>query len=166
MSQQVMVNLTNSADNTTAVFIIQVVGCCDSAECRATDGAARGNTCWYGEGASNDVETACDTYCYAYLNIDSSDDVSIMRGCLSDLDLSDTPFSDTTSCSSSIQDGSCIDANNEESCMRCCTGNKCNGEYIARGGFLDGDDGEGDGASAIIPSLLLMLAAFLFTGQN
>ena len=39
---------------------------------------------------------------------------SVMRGCLSDLDLSDTAFSAITSCTSSIQEGSCLDANNQE----------------------------------------------------
>merc|ERR1719233_2869988 len=118
--------------------MIQVVGCCDASHyCRATDGVSRDTTCKYGDGTTSAVDVSCDSNCFAYISIDSNDAESVKRGCLSDLDLSDTAFSAITSCTSSIQEGSCLDANNQEECLRCCTGNSCNAGYTSKSALLD-----------------------------
>jgi len=163
MDELISVNLTNAYGNDTATFMIQVVGCCDTGSCRATDGVTRSNTCIYGSGTSNSVEVSCNTYCFAYVSIDSNDNESVERGCLSDLDLSDTGFSSISTCSDTIKDGSCVDANSEEECLRCCTGAKCNEDFVSKSGILDDGESGTDAASAIVPSLLLMLFSLLVT---
>ncbi|XP_067949209.1 uncharacterized protein [Watersipora subatra] len=150
----------DTSGSSTGTVNVQVknLGCCTEDNCRVDDMVAKPNTCVYGD-VSSRTTISCASACFGYLNINSGTTTG-QFGCIADVDLSGTSFSDVNDCSGSHADGTCSDVSGATECLKCCTGSSCN-DWSSRDALL-GILTTTAGASHLLASgALLLIASFL-----